>query len=421
MRTLLAAFSCFVASLLAGCNSSNTDANGVDPQLARDIAAIKAIDNHAHPVRPTGSGEAADMEFDALPVDHLEPQSDPVQQRGTSAMVTAATRDIFGADRDATVKAHANDYATFILDKMGVETMMANRVAMGPGLPSPRFLWVPFVDALMFPLDNTSMIKTPDQQAFYPLEEKLLARYYKESGVSGRPAALGEYLDKVVRPTLERHKQGGAVGEKFELAYLRTLAVGNPSRADAERAWSGKGDYTALQDYLFRFIVSECGRLGLVVQLHVAHGGGGYFFTSWADPMHLEPLLNDPTLRKTKFVMVHGGWPYTRMITPLLTKPNAYLDFSEQTAFDTQHNVAEALRGWLAYVPEKVLFATDAYPFSKELGWEEAGVVGANNARIALGRALTAMMHDGEITRERAVELATMVMRTNAKTLYGLQ
>ncbi|MFN8580216.1 MAG: hypothetical protein U0163_04465 [Gemmatimonadaceae bacterium] len=35
--------------------------------------------------------------------------------------------------------------------------------------------------------------------------------------------------------------------------------------------------------------------------------------------------------------------------------------------------------------------------------------------------ALTAMLHDGEITRERAGELARMVMRDNAKALYGLK
>ena len=47
--------------------------------------------------------------------------------------------------------------------------------------------------------------------------------------------------------------------------------------------------------------------------------------------MLLEPLFNDPALRKTNFVMVHGGWPFTREIGALLTKPNAYLDFSEQS------------------------------------------------------------------------------------------
>lgn len=406
------------AALLVACGAPPV----VDPDLERAIASIKAFDNHAHPVRPTAPGETPDDEFDALPVDHLEAQSDPVRQRGTSPLVVAAHTQLFGTgDRAAMLKAHPTDYASWVLDQLGIETMVANRVAMGAGLPPSRFLWVPFADALMYPLGTAQLVRNPDQQAFYPLEDKLLKRYYAESGVTGKPATLGEYLSKVVTATLERHKKAGAQAEKYEMAYLRTLAVGNPSRAEAERAWNGGGDYTALQDYIFRYIASECGRLGMGVHLHVAHGGGGYFNSSWANPMLLEPLLNDPTLRKANFVMIHGGWPWTREITPLLTKPNAYIDYSEQLSFDTPHNVAEALRGWLAYVPEKVLFATDAYPFSAELGWEEAGLVAANASREALGRALTAMMRDGEITRERAVELATMVMRDNARKLYGMK
>ena len=60
-----------------GCRTAASDSPGVDPQLAREIAAIRAVDNHAHPVRPTAAGEAPDIEYDALPVDNLEPQSDP--------------------------------------------------------------------------------------------------------------------------------------------------------------------------------------------------------------------------------------------------------------------------------------------------------------------------------------------------------
>ena len=119
--------------------------------------------------------------------------------------------------------------------------------------------------------------------------------------------------------------------------------------------------------------------------------------------------------------MIHGGWPYTHEITPLLTKPNAYVDYSEQTAFNAPHDVAEVLRAWLAYEPEKVLFATDAYPESAELGWEEMGMYAANVGRESLVRALTSMMRDGEISHERALELATMVLRDNARKLYGLK
>jgi predicted TIM-barrel fold metal-dependent hydrolase len=226
----------------------------------------------------------------------------------------------------------------------------------------------------------------------------------------------------VVRATLERQKAGGAVAEKFEMAYLRTLDVGSPPKADAERYYAtGTGDYKALQDYIFRFIAAECGRLGMAVHIHSSAGAGSYFNVSGGNPLLLEPLFNDPSLRKTTFVMLHGGWPFEHQLTALLTKPNVYLDFSAQTFTNYPREVSQAIRAWLEYVPEKILFATDAYPFaSPEVGWEEAGWVGNSTGREALGIALTGMLRDNEITRDRAVELARMVLRDNARKLYGL-
>src|SRR5438105_9013754 len=125
-------------------------------------------------------------------------------------------------------------------------------------------------------------------------------------------------------------------------------------------------------------------------------------------PLRLEPLFNDPSLRQTKFVMVHGGWPFTKEIGALLTKPNAYLDSSAQTLLLPPETVAASLREWLTLAPEKIMFATDAYPYSAELGWEESGWLAAHNGREALGRALTGMLRDGAITRDRALELARM-------------
>jgi predicted TIM-barrel fold metal-dependent hydrolase len=393
----------------------------VDSQLAAEIAAIKAIDNHAHPVRPAAQGEPPDTEYDALPVENLEASSDPVRLRPGAPELAAARRELFQNDKTKAAREHPSDYATWVLDRLGIEIMLANRVALGPGLPSSRFLWVPFADALMYPLANDSLIRNSDQRAFFALEEKLLKRYYSESGVSTRPATLDEYLNKVVRATLEREKQGGAVAVKFEMAYLRPLDIGNPTRADAEKSWNGRGDYKALQDYIFRFIAAECGRLGLAVHLHAAAGGGGYFNVSGANPMLLEPLLNDPSLRKTNFVMVHGGWPFTREITALLTKPNAYLDVSEQAVWNYPRDISQEIRAWLEYVPEKILFGTDAYPYSPDLGWEESGYIAALTGREALGLALTGMLRDNEITRARAGELARMVLRDNARRLYGLK
>jgi predicted TIM-barrel fold metal-dependent hydrolase len=284
---------------------------------------------------------------------------------------------------------------------------------------------VPYADALIFPLDNSLLAAAnSDRKAFFALEDKLRARYLTESGLPEPPATLSEYVARVVTPTLERHKQGGAIAEKFEAAYLRSLAFEPADAARAALVYQQKtpsvADYKVLQDYLFRVIAAECGRLGMAVHLHTMAGAGSYFDVSGANPLNLESVLNDPSLRKTKFVMVHGGWPFTREINALLQRPNAYLDFSGQSLLLTPATLAVTIREWLEHVPEKVMFATDAYPYSPELGWEESGAVGSTQGREALARALTAMLHDGEITRERALQLARMVLRENAKTLYGI-
>lgn len=407
--------------LLAGCTAPPSAS--IDPQIATEIANIKAVDNHAHPVRPTLPGETPDMEYDALPVENLEPQSDQYLLRPTSPPNVDAHKQVLHGDKASAMKKYGLDYAVKVLDELNIDTMLANRVALGSGLPSPRFRWVPFADALMYPQPVDSIIHNSDQKAFFALEQKLLQRYYAESGMGAKPATLEEYLDKVVRATLERHHAAGAVAEKFEMAYLRALDIGNPAKADAEKYYStGTGDYKALQDYIFRFIATECGRLGMAVHFHTGAGGGGYFNVTGSNPMLLEPLFNDPALRKTNFVMLHGGWPFEHQLSGLLSKPNVYMDFSAQNVVNYPHELARAMRAWLEYVPEKVMFATDAYPFAPpDAGWEELGYVANKNGREALGIALTGMLRDGEITRDRAKELAQMVLRENARKLYGLK
>jgi len=158
----------------------------------------------------------------------------------------------------------------------------------------------------------------------------------------------------------------------------------------------------------------------MAVHIHTMAGAGSYFDVTGANPLRLESVLDDPDLRTTKFVMLHGGWPFIGEITALLQKPNAWLDYSAQSLLLPPANLAHNLREWLEWVPEKVLFGTDAYPYSDEMGWEESGWIAARRGREALVIALTGMMRDGEISRDRALELARMVLRENARKLYGL-
>jgi hypothetical protein len=100
-------------------------------------------------------------------VESLEAQSDPVRSRPGSP-------ELVEAHRVMSKIAAGQDHAVRVLDQLHIETMLANRVALGPGLASPRFLWVPFADALMYPQPTESLVHNPDQKSFFVLEAKLL-------------------------------------------------------------------------------------------------------------------------------------------------------------------------------------------------------------------------------------------------------
>jgi len=414
-----------------------------DPALLIAMRGIKAIDNHSHPPALVGAGQKDD-DFDALPCDPLEPTNPTISGRPENPRFIAAWKAMFGYKYNDTDSLHVREllaakqrmktakgdnYPAWVLDQLGIETELANRVAIGRGLNAPRFRWVPFDDALLFPLDNSEIAAaTPDRKIFFAREDALRHRYMKDLNVAQLPATLDGYLSQVVVPTLERQRRMGAVAVKFEAAYLRSLNFTRGDRAAADRAYArhvaggapNAADYTALQDVIFHHIAAEAGRLGMPVHIHTGYGCGGYFELAGANPLLLEPVLDDPTLRGTKFVLLHGGaGPFSQAIAPLLMKPNVYTDFSEQTWLLPTRELSKSIRYWLEWYPEKVLFGTDLSPGTPTIDWEEIGWQTTTSARDALAIALTGMMNDGEITRSRALEIARGVMRDNALRLYG--
>jgi predicted TIM-barrel fold metal-dependent hydrolase len=435
-------FGAIFVLLLAGVSFAR--AQSPDPALMAEIRKIRAIDNHSHPPRVVAPGERDD-EFDALPCDPLEPTAASTMTRPENPQYLAAWKALWGYQYNDRREDHIREllaakqqiraeqgdhFPAWVLDKLGIETEFANRVAMGRGLDAPRFRWVPFDDALLFPLDNRTLAgETPDRKFFFGREDMLLERYRKELGLGAVPPTLAEYTAHVVTPELERQKQTGAVAIKFEAAYLRSLDFEPATEQDAAATYSRyvrsgippKNEYTRLQDYLFRYIAAEAGRLGLPVHIHTGAGCGGYFYLSGSNPLLLESVLNDARLRKTIFVLLHGGaGPFPREISFLLMKPNVYTDLSEQTWLVSPHRLAEVLRDWIEWYPEKILFGTDLYPGSGVYDWEEIGWQTSETGRQALGIALTEMIHDGEITLPRSNEIARMVLRENAMKLYNL-
>lgn len=416
----------------------------VDSVLGAYIAGIRAVDSHAHPMRPIPPGAPPDTEYDALPLDGIPPFPLPWRLRAENPEWRIAQHALYGvslADTGAAYREalHAavrrvmqqegEHFPEWVLDKIGTDVMLANRIALGTGLKPPRFRWVSFVDALMLPLDTrTEATRTPDTRSLYPKEATLLRRYLHDLGVATLPRALDAYVATVVVPTLRHQHQNGAVAVKFEAAYLRPLDFDDPDTVLARRVYAQyvtggtptRAEYKALEDYLFRMIAREAGQLGMVVQIHTTEGFGGFYVTHGSAPHLLESAFNDSTLRGTNFIIVHGGWPLVGETQSLLSKPNVYADISAISLFIEPTELARVLRQWLGEWPEKVLFGTDAFDGDPEQGWAEAAWLGTTSARRALTIALTGMMRDGEISRMQAELLARMVMRDNAIAAYHL-
>src|SRR5277367_6283376 len=108
--------------VIAGCSPVPIPA--ADPDLTAEILRIRAIDNHAHPVRVTQPGEPADRFFDALPVDNMEPQSDPVNLRPNAPSIADSWRALYGAGhvdqqgKQAVMQLKGNAYPDWVLDQM---------------------------------------------------------------------------------------------------------------------------------------------------------------------------------------------------------------------------------------------------------------------------------------------------------------
>jgi hypothetical protein len=179
----------------------------VDSELTAFIGKIRAVDNHTH----ANTIVPGDSESDALPLEVLLPFEIPVRLRPDNPDWLAAYRALYKYPYPDLSDAHMNElrgtmqrvareqgdkFPEWVLDQIGTEVMLANRVAMGPGLAPPRFRWVSYVDALMLPLSTKNeSAASPDRQKLFPLEEKLLKRYLADLHVEKLPATLDAYLN----------------------------------------------------------------------------------------------------------------------------------------------------------------------------------------------------------------------------------
>jgi uncharacterized protein len=408
------------------------DVPAIYQRLLERIKTIKIFDHHAHP----GFGDDSDVDAQATPPQHL-----PFRERDTNPELVTAVKALFDypySDMSAehmrwlqerstaAERAGGTGYWNRILDQCGIESSVANRVAMASYLDQKRFRWVFFMDSVLFPFDNKLVTaENPDEGVYIPLQEKVLHRYMQQAGISRLPDTFDAFLAFVTR-ILEENQRKGGIAEKFEAGYFRSLYFADPPRQAAAAVYQkyhaggvpSQEEYTTFQDYVFRYLVREGGRLKLPVHIHSAVVEGDYFRLKNGGVLNLENVLKDPRYLDTTFVLIHGGYPYFREAIWLASMKNVYIDTSEFENFVYPSEMKNILRLWLETYPEKITFGSDSYPFSPALGSEETYWLGVYTARDALAAALAEMVASNEVTENKAIEIARGYLHDNAVSLY---
>jgi len=413
---------------------AGADVPQIYERLLKQIDKIPIYDNHSHATFPDDS----DMDAMAAAPD----ESSVLRLRDDNPEFVAAAKSLFGYPYDDFKPEHAKwlidkkkaaeaasgtAYWDSILDKLNVEICLANRVALAPYLDPKRFHWVFFVDSFLFPFDNHGQIaKNGDMAVYIPLQEKVLARYMAQEARKSAPHDLAAY-EAFVRQTLADNQKKGGVAMKFEAAYFRSLYFSDPPREKAEAIYgkyAGGGvpseeEYRTFQDYIFRVLIDQAGKLNLPVHFHSAVGIGDYFSLRNGHPLNLENVLRDPRYKNVKFVLIHGGYPYTLDMIWMTAAKNVYTDSSLMGYYVYPSELKNILKQWISLYPEKIMFGSDAFPFNDAVGAEETYWLAARSARTAIAAALAELVSEGAFSEEKAMELARLYLHDNAAKLYG--
>ena len=429
--------------VLAVASASRAQAKPVAPpgdvakiyeRLLTQINLIAIYDNHSHATFPDDS----DMDAQASPPG----ESTVMRLRDTNPEFVAAAKSLFAypyndfspehakwlIDKKKTAEAAGGTaYWDSILDKLNIETCLANRVALAPYLDPKRFHWVFFVDSFLFPFDNRDQTgKNGDMGVYIPLQEKVLQRYEKQEGLNGVPVDLAAY-ESFVRQTVADNQKKGGVAMKFEVAYFRSLYFSDPPREKAEAIYSkyhaggvpSEVEYRTFQDYVFRVLIDQAGKLKLPVHFHSAVGIGDYFSLRNGNPLNLENVLRDPRYANVTFVLIHGGYPYNLEMIWLTAAKNVYTDSSLVGYYVYPSELKNILKQWISLYPEKIMFGSDAFPFNDAVGAEETFWLAVRSARTAVAEALAELVAENAISEAKAMELAHMYLHDNATRLYG--
>jgi predicted TIM-barrel fold metal-dependent hydrolase len=230
-------------------------------------------------------------------------------------------------------------------------------------------------------------------------------------------------MDGLIEREIATFFKRGGVGLKSTSAYFRALDFDDSvSREAAEEAFKkilahkecGKEESKLLQDYLMTRVFKAVAAHKKPMQFHTGNQQN-WGYLPWSDPTALNDLLYSGAWWDVKFVLLHGGYPFSReAITITRYFGNVYLDLAWMTLFSPAaagNVVAEALD---ILDGSNLMMGTDTASL-------EGMYATVKFTRRVLAEVLADKIESGYLSEEVALQAARRVLHDNAAALYGLK
>ena len=234
------------------------------------------------------------------------------------------------------------------------------------------------------------------------------------------PATFKQYLD-FVEACIEYNKRRGAVGMKLTIAYARSLRFEETPEKDAQRIFDNRNKITKtteaipFQNFIMRYILDLLAKYNLPLQIHTGLQSGNDVNMPDCSPTTMANVFRDKRFKDVKFMILHGGYPYTGETGVLArTFANVYLDFTWMVMLSPLA-CARCLSEWLQLVPSNKLMhgtdvhtAEDMYSISKRI-------------RKVLAEVLGDFVKNWNLKEKDAIRIANQILRDNAIEVYSLK
>jgi hypothetical protein len=410
------------------------------------LDSVKAIDTHSHLRGPDYFAEAASKGRGftlanlwtgsylswIAPVPGWQPGTpfetwwqraqtvfDDVRATSSYRYMLPAFRDLYGVDFDTLTAQGAQQLNDRVVANnrnrqwvSEVVTRRANIERMLVDANWARLRWqcdYPFT-AVVVNVNTLVRGTHPDQYRNSPQGGRWDSPYIFAQQRGIRVQTFDDYL-KLVETILTTGKQKGGVCLKTTLAYQRTLQFDEVPRARAERAFGKPPEKLSppeikdFEDFIVWHLVRLSAKLDLPFQIHTGHAR-----IQGSNPMLLADLIQANP--KTKFVLLHGGYPWVGETCMIAMKyRNVWIDSVWLPTLNFTM-ARRAYQEWLDGFPsDRIMWGSDVQ--------HAEGVYGATQfTRQCLAEALAEKIDRGELREDHALRIGRQILRENALRLF---